>query len=67
MSDVRLKLVPPWITYLNEVQALFDGDPQITCNIDWKKPAIVLAINNGDKAAAIAKLLPSEKNGEILP
>jgi len=61
MSDVRLKLAPPWITYLNEIQALFDGDPQIACNIDWKKPSIVLAVSNGDKAAAIAKLLPSEK------
>lgn len=61
MNDVRLKLSPPWITYINKLQALFDGDPQIACNVDMSEPSIVLACNNGDKVAALLKLLPSEK------
>ena len=61
MSDIRLKLAPPWITFINEIQALFDGDPQIACNIDWQKPSIVLATNNGDKVAALIKILPTER------
>ena len=68
MTDVRLKLSPPWVTYINKLQALFDGDPQIAFNIDYDgtDPKVVIAINNGDKAAALLKVLPSEvKFGNI--
>ena len=63
MSDVRLKMSPPWITFINEMEALFDGDPQIACNVDTTAdgPSITLATNNGDKGAALLKLLPVEK------
>ena len=63
MSDVRLKLSPPWITYINKLQALFDGDPQIAFNVgqDENGPFVTLATNNPDKAAALIKLLPEEK------
>ena len=36
MADVRLKLSPPWVTYVNKLQALFDGDPLIAFNIDYQ-------------------------------
>ena len=58
MSDVRLKLAPPWITYLNKLEALFDGDPQIAFNWDADNYSVTLACNNGDKCAALAKVLP---------
>lgn len=64
MADVRLKLSPPWVTYVNKLQALFDGDPLIAFNIDYQAkdgPQVVLATNNGDKAAGLMKLLPTEK------
>lgn len=63
MADVRLKLSPPWITYINKLQALFDGDPLIAFNVgqDEKGPFVTLATSNGDKATALAKLLPEEK------
>ena len=61
MNDVRLKLAPPWITYINKLQALFDGDPAIAFNIDNENCRVVLAGYNGDKNAALLKLLPSEK------
>ena len=63
MSDVRLKISPPWVTYLNKLQALFDGDPHIAFNIDYNEMNVTLAIaaTDGLKAAAIARLLPSEK------
>lgn len=61
MNDVRLKLSPPWVTYINKLEALFDGDPQIAFNVDMSIPSVVLATNNGDKAAALLKLLPAEK------
>lgn len=60
--DVRLKVSPPWVTFINEVEALFDGDPQIACNVvdSSSGPSIVLACNNGDKVAALQQILPTE-------
>ena len=62
-NGVRLKLSPPWITYINKLQALFDGDPQIAFNLSQSEagPSVVIACNNGDKVAALQKLLPSTK------
>ena len=62
MPDVRLKISPPWITFINKVVALFDGDPQIACNVvtNSANPSIVLACNNGDKVAALQQILPEE-------
>ena len=61
MNEVRLKLAPPWVTYINKLQALFDGDPQIAFNVDWNKPAVTIACNNGKKNAALQLLLPLAK------
>ena len=62
MSDVRLKILPPWSIYIKKIEALFDGDPQIACNVDWSgsSPSIILACNNGDKVAALLQILPEE-------
>lgn len=62
MTDVRLKILPPWIIYCRKFEALFDGDPQIACNCNFNSsnPSIVLACNNGDKVAALQKILPEE-------
>ena len=35
MNDVRLRISPPWVTYVNKLQALFDGDSQIAFNVNW--------------------------------
>lgn len=63
MKDVKLRVMPPWTTYINKLQALFDGDPEIAFNIDWSgnSPSVVLATYNADKAAALTNLLPTEK------
>ncbi len=62
MTDVRLKLLPPWSIFIRKVEALFDGDPQIACNVNWGSdaPSSVLACNNGDKVAALQQILPEE-------
>ena len=62
MSEVRLKISPPWVVTIKKIEALFDGDPQIACNVDYSgaDPSIVLACNNGDKVAALQKILPEE-------
>ena len=35
MEDVRLKILPPWVIYIKKIEALFDGDPQIACNVNY--------------------------------
>lgn len=62
MNDVRLKILAPWVIVERKFEALFDGDPQIACNIDYSgaAPAIVLACNNGDKVTALQQILPEE-------
>ena len=67
MSDIRLKLSPPWITYIHQLEALFDGDPQISFYINDSERIITIACNNGDKNAALMRLLPPEKKfGNII-
>lgn len=63
MTDVRLKISPPWVVYAHKLEALFDGDPEIAFNVDYngKNPSVVLATNNPDKAAALMDLLPDQK------
>ena len=62
MGNVRLKILPPWSIVIKEIEALFDGDPLIACNVDYSgtSPSIVLACNNGDKVAALQQILPED-------
>ena len=64
MNEPRLKILPPWTIVIRKLEALFDGDPQIAFNTDFsgEHPCVVLACNNGDKVAALQRILPSEVN-----
>ena len=64
MTEPRLKILPPWTIVIRKLEALFDGDPQIAFNTDFsgEHPCVVLACNNGDKVAALQRILPSEVN-----
>ena len=61
MQTPRFKLSPPWVEYINKLEALFDGDPMIAFNIDYDNMTVALAGNNGEKNAALQRLLPTEK------
>ena len=63
MSEPRFKISPPWVIYVRKLEALFDGDPMIAFNVDYGAeggPSVVLATNDGEKATALMKILPSE-------
>lgn len=62
MENVRLKISPPWVTYVNEVTALFGNDPDIEIRYENAGPKVVVSVKSPDKAAAIAKLLPEKVN-----
>ena len=31
-KDTKIEMSPPWVTYWRELQAMFDGDPDIRLN-----------------------------------
>ena len=64
MNEARLKILPPWTIVIRKLEALFDGDPQIAFNTNYsgEGPSVVLSCNNGDKVAALQKILPEEVN-----
>lgn len=59
----NLRILPPWSTYINKIKELFKEDPQIIINTDYdsEHPSISLATNNPDKASALLRLFPDEK------
>lgn len=61
MADVRLKIAPPWVTYVNQTIALFGEDSEVDVNYDNAARALTLRVSNDRKASAIARLLPSVK------
>jgi hypothetical protein len=60
-QEIKLKMSPPWVTYINKLIALFDGDPQIAFDVNTDIPSVSIITNNGDKAAALVRLLPTKK------
>ena len=62
MNEPRLKILPPWTIVIRKLEALFDGDPQIAFNTNFsgEGPSVVLSCNNGDKVAALQRILPTE-------
>lgn len=62
MTNIRLKLAPPWVTFVNEVKALFDEDPQVRVVYDNDTVELKLYVEDAKKAEAIERLLPEFKN-----
>ena len=62
MSDIRLKILPPWTIAIRKLEALFDGDPLIAfnCNFNGSAPSVILSVGNGDKVTALQQILPEE-------
>lgn len=61
MNNVRLKLSPPWITFVNQVRAMFGNDPDIKIDYNDDDVTMKVYVEKPDKASAIARLLPVEK------
>lgn len=62
MTKIRIKLAPPWVTFVNEVKALFDEDPQVRVVYDNDTVELKLYVEDAKKAEAIERLLPEFKN-----
>ena len=62
MKEPRLKLSPPWVTYVNKVQALFGADPDIRIVYNNNDITLRLYVEDARKADAIDRLLPGYKS-----
>ena len=60
-TNVRFKLAPPWVIFVNEIKALFERDPEIGITYDNDECTVKLHVENHEKAEAIAWMLPVEK------
>ena len=61
MTKERLKISPPWVTFVNKINALFSNDPDIDIVYDNDERKVKLYVANAEKAAALVMLLPSSK------
>lgn len=57
----NMKLSPPWITFVHEIEALFAADPDVKVKFDENKNIVKLYVADTDKAEALEKLIPSKK------
>ena len=62
MKEPRLKLSPPWITYVNKVIAMFGADPDINIVYDNNEIQLRIYVKDSKKASAIEDLLPGYKS-----
>ncbi len=67
MTDIRLKISPPWVTYVNQLIALFKEDPEIQIVYDNDEMEVKLFVDNAKKAEALTYLLPyQEEFGNVI-
>ena len=59
MDNIRLS--PPWVTYVNELEAMFGQDADITIRYDEAEREVKMFVSDVTKAYALIKLLPREK------
>ena len=57
----KIGLSSPWVIFYREVNELFKYDPEVHVIFDEDKTQLRLYVDNGEKADALAKLLPTEK------
>lgn len=56
----KTTLAPPWITTMQEICVLFDGDPDIITDWDEESTTLKIYVGNAIKAGALMRLLPEE-------
>ena len=57
----KLNLSSPWVTYVNEMKALFEQDPQITIIYYDEDYTVKLFVESDAKVNALQQLLPETK------
>ena len=58
---MSMKIQAPWVEFCNEINALFERDPEVKVMFDEENTEVKIFVENARKADAIAYLLPEEK------
>lgn len=61
MEKLKVNMSAPWITFVHEVEALFEQDADVHVRYDSETNELKLLVDAGDKADALSQLLPTEK------
>lgn len=61
-EEKKVGLSSPWVTYYNEIVALFGDDPDIKIFYYAEDNMIKMMVNGQEKADALTQLLPPEKS-----
>ena len=59
---LKVSLSAPWVTFVHEIDALFEMDPEIQTQYDNEENVYKLFVDNSKKAEALSQLLPTEKS-----
>lgn len=63
----NMKLSAPWITFVHEIEALFEKDYDVNVKYDSSENILKLYVEDSRKADALTKLLPEKKEfGNII-
>lgn len=57
----KIGLSAPWVIFYREIEAMFRYDSEVKVLFDEENKFITLHVDNGEKADALSRLLPSEK------
>lgn len=57
----NLELVSPWVNYCKCVEVLFQRDENVTVKYNTGTPTLIIYATEADKAYALSKLFPEEK------
>ena len=60
-TNIRFKFASPWITFVNELQAMFGQDPEIGITYDNDACEVKFHVENAIKADVLQRFLPVEK------
>jgi hypothetical protein len=61
LEQATVKMAPPWIQFVSELNALFGQDPAIEVVYDDDNKQVKLLVDGQAKADALTQLLPTEK------
>ena len=58
----ELSIAPPWFTYMDEIKALFDQDPDVQVDINEDEHIVKLYVEGQEKQEAIERVLLKTKD-----
>lgn len=56
------KLSPPWDTFLHKIEAIFNGDSEVSMEYDEEEKYLKINVSNVTKAEALRKIIPGKKD-----